>query len=324
MENREYLSGQKLFTTKPDFKYQVSESPEAISNILTTLKEYREYTHPNSSGWEEYIHDIFHLMGFSTESFNQSNRLIILKDMAKKTSSAALLGICMPYEDSTKIVSWLDWSSLLHLASSTINSEWGIWTNGIEIKIFNFLNENFSSTFFWANLEAIIERNSEDSFFTLYKIFNYLQRRTDNNKAFLEKQRVIVAAINEDRIIKSPVASIQQPKSSNPTKIVTPPSSSNLKSLDNFYYRRSLPPSLLRISEVYKEMTNNKKDFFQACSFVAQKNQISEITVRHDCTGGIKIKVDIFVKLTQEKEKLVSHLKTRFPKCKDDMDNLFQ
>ena len=46
--------------------YTVSDSMEIISNTLRTIKEYREYSDPNSPTWMEYLKKIFHVLGFQT------------------------------------------------------------------------------------------------------------------------------------------------------------------------------------------------------------------------------------------------------------------
>lgn len=60
------LRAPKQKATVPQ-NYLPPESFEEIANILRTIKQYRDYQHPDSSTWKEYVDEFFHVLGFSTD-----------------------------------------------------------------------------------------------------------------------------------------------------------------------------------------------------------------------------------------------------------------
>jgi hypothetical protein len=65
----EYISGLEYYflarLTGAEIETILSQNPHTI---FTTLKQYREYTEPSSTGWEDYCLSIFHLLGISTNA----------------------------------------------------------------------------------------------------------------------------------------------------------------------------------------------------------------------------------------------------------------
>jgi hypothetical protein len=93
-------------------------------------------------------------MGFNTRVHNQ--RMILLSEMGRNWSSEILAGISLPDEDYEKITPWLNWPELLSLTASSMTIPWGILTNGIELRIYDFSLDKFAEKYYWANIEKII------------------------------------------------------------------------------------------------------------------------------------------------------------------------
>jgi len=62
VDNSEFIKDKGLFLDRNDFKYSLLDSSETIANFLNTIKEYRDYAHPDSPEWREYIKVFFHVM----------------------------------------------------------------------------------------------------------------------------------------------------------------------------------------------------------------------------------------------------------------------
>ena len=166
LDDYELIRDTGLFVGQKIFEFSLSGSYEFITNLLQTIKEYRDYAQPDSPNWVEYIKEIFHIFGFTTEALSQ--RLILLSNLGSCSDPNGIVGVILPHEDFEKIVPWLDWVALLDFAASKYSLEWAILTNGIYLKIFNLHKRNFADFYFWANVEGIIEKNREDSFFILF------------------------------------------------------------------------------------------------------------------------------------------------------------
>lgn len=172
---------------KKDSKTDVLSLPESfetVSNIFRTIKEYRDYSDPTSSTWMEYIQEFFHILGFATEK--PGSRLIILKDMGGHNEPKAIVGYFYPGENSEQIIPELNWESYLIFAANYHQVDWGILTNGLELKIFNYKEKDIKTHLFWPDLDGIIEDEKLDIFFSIYKVFSIIrnQKQTmDQNPA---------------------------------------------------------------------------------------------------------------------------------------------
>jgi hypothetical protein len=153
--------------------FSSSESFETISNILRTIQEYREYSNPASPSWIEYIQEIFHIMGFITEK--QESRLLFLKDMGGNNTPKAIVGIPFSGENFEEIVPGMKWETHLLFAASHYQIEWGILTNGLQLKIFNFGGQGDQPPLLWPDLDGIIEYEKSDEFFKIYKVFSAIK-----------------------------------------------------------------------------------------------------------------------------------------------------
>ena len=175
MEDNEFIADKGLFLGQSDFNFSLPDSFETIVNYLKTVKEYRDYAQPDSPEWQEYIQEFFHVLGFQTEQ--KAPRLISLCDIDANNSPKALVMLISPGENLDEIIPGLDWLSYLLFAANFYHVNWGILTNGLEMKVWDFRGKEYKTLYFWANLDGIIKDSRLDSFFTIYKIFSYIRER---------------------------------------------------------------------------------------------------------------------------------------------------
>ena len=187
MNNAELITDKGLFLGQSDFNFSLPDSFETIANFLKTIKEYRDYAHPDTPEWREYIHEFFHVLGFRTESI--APRLISLLDIGAQGTPKALVMIIEPGENFDEIIPGLDWLSYLFYAANFQHVNWGFLTNGVELRVFDFRRKDYQKTFFWANLDGIVMDGRLDSFFTIYKIFCYMRGKKGESAPTPRKMR---------------------------------------------------------------------------------------------------------------------------------------
>jgi len=179
MENQDLIQDTGLFVGQKLLEFSLTESFESIMNLFQTIKEYREYANPDESAWFDYIHEIFHILGFNTTQV--APRLITLKEMGANQDPKALVCIIGPKENFKQIVFGLDWESYLFYAARYHQVDWAILTNGLQFKVLNFVKDDDLNKFFQCELDEIIKNDKTDSFFTLYKIFHVINQTADSS-----------------------------------------------------------------------------------------------------------------------------------------------
>jgi hypothetical protein len=178
----------KKKTPKPQ-ETSIPESFETITNILRTIKEYRDYSDPASSEWIEYIREFFHIMGFATEK--QESRLLFLKDMGDNITTKAIVGIIFPGENFEEIIPGLKWETYIFLAAKYYQMGCGILTDGIHLKVINYGRQKDQSHF-WPDLDGIIQYEKLDSFFQIYKIFSFIKGDIENQPQVNLKPKAVI------------------------------------------------------------------------------------------------------------------------------------
>ena len=153
--------------------YQISEPLDEIANTLRTIKQYRDYQHPNSSEWKEYIDEFFHIFGFSTE--NRNSRLMTLNVMGTNHTPKALVLLIRPGENFEEMVPGLSWESYLFLAANYYYINWGIITDGLQMKVINIINDEYKQQAYWPDLDGVICQEKLDTFCTVYKVFSFIK-----------------------------------------------------------------------------------------------------------------------------------------------------
>jgi len=160
--------------------YLPTESFEEIANILKTIKQYRDYQHPNSSSWKEYVNEVFHILGFSTDTKN--SRLMTLNVMGSNHSPKAIVAIVYPDEDFDELVSGLSWESYLFLAANYYHINWGILTDGMRLKIISFQDAVNQQSNYWPNFDDVVLGEKLDTFCTIYKLFSFMKQDGGNSR----------------------------------------------------------------------------------------------------------------------------------------------
>lgn len=168
----------------------LAESFETISNIFRTIKEYRDYSDPGTPAWRDYVRELFHLMGFNTEELDE--RLFALKNMGGEHALALVIYV-QPGEDIENLVPGLLWGTHLKYAASYHQIFWGILTNGLQIKLFDYHGPD-QHPFHWPDFDGMLLNEKLDSFFTVYKQFSAIRQGT--SKLVSERKTSIGATQN--------------------------------------------------------------------------------------------------------------------------------
>jgi hypothetical protein len=151
---------------------------EVIANSLKTIKEYRDYYDPQRPDWVEYIYEIFHVLGFSTQRID--TRLFLVKDMGGAAPQVIVL-FSFPVEDETFIASDISWDSYLRFAASHYQVKRGILTNGLKLQVVNYENHSSEPQMCWSDLDGIIREQKLESFFSIYKAFSSFRHENNAN-----------------------------------------------------------------------------------------------------------------------------------------------
>jgi hypothetical protein len=158
-------------------QYSPPESFDTFSNYLRTMKEYRDFTDPASPTWLDYVEELFHILGFSTE--DKQSRLIMLAEMGGAGREIAIVGYVHPGENYEEIIPGLTWDAYLRFAAKYHRTEWAILTNGLQLKIANYGDDKSGPPHYWPDLDRMIREQRLDSFFAVCKVFSYMRYRPE-------------------------------------------------------------------------------------------------------------------------------------------------
>ena len=150
----------------------ITESFEIISNMFRTIREYRDYSNPATPAWQGYIQELFHLMHFDTEKLDE--RIFALKNMGDK-HVLALVVYVQPGENFEYPLPGLSWESYLKYAANYYKIDWGVLTDGLKIKLFDY-HRSSEPFFFSPDFDGILLQGKLDSFFTVYKQFATIKK----------------------------------------------------------------------------------------------------------------------------------------------------
>jgi hypothetical protein len=306
MDSNKYLTNLDFIRTRVNKKSIASISLEQMQNLLQTIKEYREYSDPDSPNWIDYINIFFHIMGFETVLIN--SRVGYLREINNDNSARVVIGVSLPAETIDQVTPWLSWPFLLSTISIKYQSQFGVLTNGQEIRLYDFKQDYFESNYFSANIDSIVTDSREDSLLTLFSIFSFL--KVENNYTSGSENPSMAGRYS---VIENTGNIPSQPDSHHRRK--SPSSKSDTE---------QLPPSLIRVTQVCKRIIIHGDDFDKACEVIANKNSITVQTVRQDCTARIHIKSDRFGELIQDKDRLVKRLNLCYPKCEEEIGELLK
>lgn len=173
MDQNRLIQDTGLVVGTKAFEFSIEEPLEAISNILKTIKQYRDFADPEDlPAWSEYIYEIFHIFGFDTKTI--APRLIALQAMGSDKKLKALVCLIGPNEDFQFVIPGLDWQSYLFYASKHYQVPWVILTNGLKFKVLNFSSDPDNQKYIQYEFDEILKFERTDSFFTIYKLFTLI------------------------------------------------------------------------------------------------------------------------------------------------------
>jgi len=153
--------------------YLPPESFEEIANILRTIKQYRDYQHPDSPSWKEYVDEFFHILGFSTDG--KSQRLVTLSLMGMNHTPRAIVCYVNPGENFDEIAPGLEWESYLFYAAKFHQIDWGILTDGLRLRIIHFKDQDNKQPSYWPDLDGVVCQEKLDTFCAIYKVFSFIK-----------------------------------------------------------------------------------------------------------------------------------------------------
>lgn len=177
--------------------YLPSEPFAEIENVLWTIKQYRDYHHPNSSSWKEYVDEFFHILGFSTEE--KGPRLMTLNVMGSNHTPRAIVGFVHPGENFDEMVAGLSWESYLFFAAKYYQIDWGILTDGLQLKVVHYQDREVQQPTCWPDIDGVIQNEKLDTFCTIYKMFSFI--KGDGGKSVADqgkRQRTMHGRNRED------------------------------------------------------------------------------------------------------------------------------
>lgn len=177
------------------------KSVEEISIALKTIKEYRDYHDPNSPTWNGYLEDVFHILGFSTEKINPN--LMKLTNMETDHFPRAIVGLISPNKDFKEIVLGFTWESLLLFVANYYQIEWGIITNGLQLRVFSYRNPNLQRLTCWEDFDGIILNEKLDDFSSIYELFSLIKSNRKRNEKGRSNREIRVSEFWEQLLVRS-------------------------------------------------------------------------------------------------------------------------
>lgn len=150
-----------------------SESIEDVENIRRTIKEYREYYDPKSPSWNNYVHEIFSILGFSATKI--SSRLATLNVIGANHKPKALVAFIQPEENFEEAAPGLTWDSHLLFAASFYQLDWGILTDGLQMKVNQYEDHQLKQTHYWPQFDESVCEIQSATFLSMYKVFSLIK-----------------------------------------------------------------------------------------------------------------------------------------------------
>lgn len=188
MKQNTLIIDKGLLSEKGTSDYSKKNSYEEISNLLKTIKEYREYANPDAESWGEYVHDFFSMFQFSLVQV--AKKLSTLHRHGSTSTPSAVLILFPADEKFFPPAGDFEWELFLCYAAKFHQTQWGILFNGKEMKVFDYGDEGYSDRYTWVNLDEIITGARDDSFFSVCKLFSLIQaeKEISNNKVSRRKK----------------------------------------------------------------------------------------------------------------------------------------
>lgn len=175
MENAKYIVDNGLFSSTlsiTDYEIQYEE----MNTLFFTVKEYREYSSPDSPSWNAFILDIFNVLGF-VPTLVSHNLFSISLNGEVNNSSVALAIIPIRNNETYKDISQLfpegDYKQLSKY-------KWLVVSDGLTFEFFDLQVEN-SSLLLSVDLEKILTDQRIDSFHRFYRALFIIQEENSTS-----------------------------------------------------------------------------------------------------------------------------------------------
>jgi hypothetical protein len=148
---------------------EITESYDTIANLLTTIKEYRDFSKPDETSWAEYIQEFFHLMGFSTKELGGG--FFTLGEIGSRSTPKAVAVITTLDNDFEEIGPGVTWEFIMSISVKSLQVDWGILIDGYRLKVFDCRKKEPKVTLFLSSLDEIVRNCRIEDFYTIYKMF---------------------------------------------------------------------------------------------------------------------------------------------------------
>jgi hypothetical protein len=132
------------------------------NNILRTIQEYREYSAPGSSGWLDYVLELFHLLGLQT--LHIGPRLFKLSSFDGSHSENAIALILNQEDDPTEVTTGITWSSYLFYVCKHYKIEYGMITDGKRSKLYDWNEQDIHNNYILGDLDSMILTDAREDF----------------------------------------------------------------------------------------------------------------------------------------------------------------
>lgn len=181
-----------------DGDYKDFDEPAEVENLLKTIRQYRAYYSPELPNWKEYVDEFFHVLGFST--IDKNPHLMTLRVMGSDLHPCAVVGFVRPGDDFEELLPWLTWESYIQFAANFYRTDWGIFTDGLKLKIFHFQGQTSDLVKFWPEFDHIILQQFFNSFYSIYEIVTSIKGMQVEKSFPSEKDDKTQSPIDEDRL----------------------------------------------------------------------------------------------------------------------------
>jgi predicted transport protein len=195
MFENKFLLDNGLFLGQNAFKFSLPISFEKILTDMNRIRDHYAHRQDNEDASEAYIQGFFRVLGYQTAK--KAPRLLSLTAAHADTSSSVLVLLTTPEESPEQTSHGLSLYTYLFYAANYYQARWGVVTNGHQLRILDFCRSDYQDAFFSADLDGIISNKQLEDFFTIYKIFHYMnshndeiaprKRKQENNK---DKQKL--------------------------------------------------------------------------------------------------------------------------------------
>lgn len=153
------------------------QSSEEITNILRTIKEYRDYFDPESPNWRDYIAALFQILGFSTKNENIVPMKLHL--LGSDDHIVAIVWNMSPGEDPENLWSSTDFENALSIIAESFHTPWVVVTNGVYLKIIQFNRKRVMQRFFWQYFDTVVIQEQFETFNQIFKVISLI--KSDSN-----------------------------------------------------------------------------------------------------------------------------------------------